>query len=136
MAISGPIALYSNVPIEPQYYQPSRFQISNITLGVTTIVTSINDINYVIGQEVKVLVPQGYGCQQINGIAGYVLSLPASNQCEISINSASFDPFLPISLPQVPQIIPIGNIANGQINLTNKMMTPYTPGAFINISPN
>jgi len=30
---TGPIALYNNLPIEPQYYQPSQFFISDITLG-------------------------------------------------------------------------------------------------------
>ena len=36
MAITGPIALYANLPIEPQFYQPWRFVITAITLGQTT----------------------------------------------------------------------------------------------------
>jgi len=143
MAISGPIALYSNVPIHPEYFKPSRFQISAIALGATTIITVIPDVypsatinlNYVIGQQVRVLIPKGYGCQQINGLSAYVLSLPSSNQVEISINSNQFDAFMPVSLTQLPQIVAIGNVNTGQINLSNKTMLPFIPGSFINISP-
>lgn len=143
MAISGPIALYSNPPIHPEYYKPSRFQISNITLGTTTIITVIPDVypsatvnlNYVVGQEIRVNIPKGYGCQQINGMPAYVLSLPSTNQAEISINSTRFDAFNAVSLPQVPQIIAIGDINSGHINLSNKCMKPWIPGSFRNISP-
>ena len=52
-AISGPIAPYSNVNINAQFYQPSLFIISAVTLGVTTTVTTTQNNNYVIGQEVS-----------------------------------------------------------------------------------
>lgn len=143
MAISGPIALYNNLPIHPEYYKPSRFQIADITLGVTTIITVDPDVypfktvnlDYVIGQEVRVIMPKGYGCQQINGLTAYVLAILSLNVVEISINSSDFDPFLMISLPQIPQILGIGDVNSGHINLTNKCMKPWIPGSFRNISP-
>ena len=82
--LSPPIPPYSNPPIQPQFYQPGRFVISNITLGQTTTVTvlptSFNTVstplNYVVGQLVRLLIPNGYGCTQLNNIPAYVLSIP------------------------------------------------------------
>lgn len=86
--ISYPIPAYSNVPIEAQFYQPSRFVISAISLGITTIVTTSLDNNYVVGQLVRLLIPAPYGSFQLNNVQGYVISLPASNQVEIGIDSS------------------------------------------------
>lgn len=135
MAISGPIALYSNVPIHAEYYIPSRFQIANITRGTTTTITTTLNHDYVIGQQVRNWVPIPYGCRQINGIPAYVLSIPTTTSVQISIDSSKFDAFLALSLPQIPQIVAIGDINTGQINLNNKDMKPWIPGSFRNISP-
>jgi hypothetical protein len=135
MAISGPIALYSNVPIHPEYYKPRSYQISNITLGQTTIITTVKNQDYVIGQQIRVLVPNGYGCQQINEMTAFVLSLPSLNQVEISLDSTKFDPFLMLSLRQIPQIVAIGDVNTGHTNLDNKHTKPWIPGSFRNISP-
>ena len=56
--ISYPTPPYQNPPIEPQFYQPSAFVISAITLGPqTTITTTVNN-NYVIGQLCRLIIPQ------------------------------------------------------------------------------
>lgn len=143
MAISGPIAPYSNVPIHPEYYKPSRFQISNIVIGLTTLITvnpeiypfATVNLNYVLGQEVRVLIPNGYGCRQLNEKTGLVISLPTLNQVEISIDSHLFDSFINASLKQAPQIMAIGDVNTGHINLNNKCMKPWIPGSFRDISP-
>lgn len=133
--ISPPIALYNNLPIEPQNYQPRRFQISGVTLGRTTIVTTTKDMDYVISQQVRLLIPNGYGCTQLSGNSGYVISIPAPNQVEIMIDSTQANNFINASLDQVPQILAIGNIENGQTNIGRTGNITYPPGAFINISP-
>ena len=97
--ISYPAPLYQNLPIEPQWYQPSQFVITNITLGVTTIVTMANGTNgvspnYVIGQLVRLLVPSKYGTYQLNEQSGVVISLPMTNQVEININSSQMNLFI------------------------------------------
>lgn len=94
-AISGPIAPYSNVPIESQFYQSSRFVISDIDLGVTTIVTATEDMNYVVGQLVRFLIPVPYGTNQLSGLQGYVISLPDTDQVEIDIDSRFFNEYVP-----------------------------------------
>ena len=83
----GPVALYNNLPIEPQFYEPSRFIITNVILGSTTIVTTSVNHNYVVGQLVRLLIPVAFGCFQLNETSGYVISIPAANQVEVGINS-------------------------------------------------
>ncbi len=145
--ISGPIAPYSNLPITPQYYQPSQFEITAITFGVTTTVTMANGTNnvapnYVIGQEVRLVIPPKYGSRKLNGKHGLVISLPSATQVEIDINSEGTDPFIsnPTFLPnqsQTPaQILAIGDISTGQLNVSGRINLGLTiPGAFENISP-
>lgn len=135
--ISYPIPAYSNVPIEAQFYQPSRFVISNVTLGTTTVVTTSVNNNYVIGQEVRLLIPAAFGCFQLNGLSGYVLSLPAANQVEISINSTqNVNQYIAATSTQSPQIIAIGDLNQGYLSTSGSTVTnPGIPGSFLNISP-
>jgi len=136
--ISYPIPPYQNFPIQAQFYQPSRFVISNVTLGQTTVVTTSVDHNYVIGQEVRLLIPSSFGCIQLNEIKGYVITIPASNQVNVNIDSSqNVDPYIASSARTPAQILAIGDINSGQINSNgiNSFLT-YVPGSYINISPN
>ncbi len=136
--ISYPIPLYQNMPIRADFYQPSRFVISAVTLGQTTIITTTEDMNYVVGQEVRLLIPPTYGCTQLNGITGFVLSLPALDQVELNIDSSvGVNAYIEAdSLIQVAQIVAIGDINSGIISSTGENIpTTNIPGAFINISP-
>lgn len=134
--ISGPVPPYSNPPINPQYFQPSVFFISNVSLGVTTTVTTSVNHNYVIGQLVRLLIPIGYGCRLLNGQSGNVIAIPAANQVVISINSQGSDPFVDAGLSNKPRIIAVGDINQGIISSTGRSIpTTNIPGSFINISP-
>lgn len=140
--VTYPTPAYSNPPIEPQYYQPSVFIISAISLGVTTFVTTTINNNYVIGQNVRLLIPNKYGSRGLNEISGLVISLPAYNQVEVNINSIGIDPFianptfLPFESQTLPQIVAIGNICSGSININGRSpQQTFIPGSFINISP-
>lgn len=133
----GPIPPYNNPPIQPQFYKPSFFFISNIVIGLTTLVTTAVNDNYVIGQLVRLLIPPAYGCSQLNEQEGYVLSLPASNQVEVGINSYGGNPFIsnPPNQKNKPQIVPVGDINSGVISSTGRNVpTTAIPGSFINIS--
>ena len=135
--ISYPIPAYQNLPIEAQYYQPSQFFISGLTLGPTTVVTTTVNHNYVIGQLVRLMIPQSNGTQQLNGQPGYVISIPASNQVEVNISSLNMTPFVTTIAPTQPQILAIGDINQGPINANGPFAEQtYIPGSFINISPN
>jgi hypothetical protein len=136
--ISYPTPLYQNAPIEPQFYQPSRFVISAVSLGQTTSVTTTVNHNYKIGQEVRLLIPAKFGCFQLNEVTGFVLSIPSLTQVILSINSqVNVDPFINATVTtSAPQILAIGDINNGSINANAPFLTfPLIPGSFQNISP-
>lgn len=136
--ISFPIPLYQNVPIEPQFYQPRRFVIEDITLGATTTVTTTTDHDYVIGQEVRLIIPAQFGCYQLNEVLGYVLSVPSSDSVIININSLrNVDPFISATATTAsPQILAMGDINQGAINSSGRVNNgTFIPGSFQNISP-
>lgn len=136
--MSGPIAPERNPPIHPEYYQPRVYNISALTLGSTTTVTTSVDHDYVVGQLIRLLIPVTYGAYQISGQQGYVKSIPADNQVEVTINSQVCNAFVPSPTygPTLPQIIAIGDCNQGYINPTGRSSSTTTiPGAFINISP-
>lgn len=135
--ISYPIPAYQNVPIEPQFYQPRRFVISNVTLGTTTLVTTVVDHDYVIGQQVRLIIPAEFGCYQLNEAFGYVLSVPTTTSVEVAIDSSkNVDPYIAATSNQEPAILAIGDVNTGAINTQGRInQTTYIPGSFIDISP-
>lgn len=134
-AILGPIPPYSNVPINPQWYSPRTLVISGMTLGQTTTVTTINNVEFKIGQQIRLLIPPQFGCVQLNNKTGYVLSIPTPNQVVVSIDSSvRVNQFVSGSGTVQPQIIPIGDINSGNINTGTTQLS--VPGSFINISLN
>ena len=142
--ISYPIPPYSNPPINSDYYQPRAYDISAITLGSTTLVTTSANHDFVIGQACRFIIPWGYGTTELNEMQGIVISIPMDDQVTITIDSSSFSTFIPGGSPQpvdkgttaVPQILPIGDVNSGIISSTGLSNTSTNiPGSFINISP-
>ena len=135
--ISYPIPPYSNVAIDADFYKPGRFVISNVTLGKTTIITTSVDHNYVVGQEIRLIIPANFGCFQLNGLLGYVLTIPSVNQVEVSINSSqNVNAYIAATSNQSPQIIAVGDLNQGYLSTTGLIVpNPGIPGSFLNISP-
>lgn len=135
----GPVAPESNPPINPQFYQPSVFSISAITLGTSTTVTTSVDHDYVIGQLIRLLIPPTFGSFQLNEVPGYVISIPSPNQVILNIDSSlGVNAFIssPSYGPTPPQIIAVGDVNTGQINATGQAnQGTFVPGSFIDISP-
>lgn len=133
----GPKPIYQNLPIEAQYYQPSRFVISAITLGSTTLVTTTLDVNYLIGQQVRFVIPPSFGTRQLNEKQGLVIDIPMPNQIVVNIDSSKYDTFISSSATTQAQIMAIGDVNTGQINANGPFHTQTNiPASFINISPN
>lgn len=134
----GPIPPYSNPPIEPQFFQPSVFPISGLSLGGSTTVTTTENHNYVIGQLCRLIIGQSWGSYQLNEMLGYVTSIPASNQVVLNINSQNANSFK-TGFGTNPQIVAVGDVNSGLISSTGNRLpnglVPTIPGSFINISP-
>jgi hypothetical protein len=140
--ISYPIPAYSNVPIEPQFYKPRRFEISNIIKGLTTLVTATDDLDYTIGQLVRLIIPPTFGIRQLNEQLAYVISIPSSTQVILDIDSRYMDSFKNSTATTRPQILGVGDINTGYVNdngqnraTTNGDTQINIQGSFINISP-
>lgn len=134
--ISYPIPAYANVPIEPQFYQPSFFFISAITLGYQTIITTTVNHNYVIGNQVRLVIPSSFGTYQLNEKSALVVAIPASNQVTLAIDSTNFDQFVASNASTQPQIMAIGDVNSGAINANGNLnLNLSIPGSFTNISP-
>ncbi len=134
--IVGPIPPYTNPPINPQYYKPSRFEISAISLGATTTITTIEDMNYVIGQLVRLIIPPSFGSRALNEQTGVVIEIPADNEVVLDIYSVGIDPYIASPANTRAQILAIGDTNSGQINENGRVnLNSNIPGSFINISP-
>jgi hypothetical protein len=136
--ISYPTPPESNPPIHPEYFKPSRFVITGISLGLTTIVTTSVPHNYVVGQQVRIMMPSFYGTYQINKQDGIVMAIPSPTQVLINLNSVGYNPFIPTPTygPTLPEILAIGDIRNGAINDEGRYHQKiHIPGSFRNISP-
>jgi hypothetical protein len=134
----GPTPPYTNVPIAPQNFSPSRFTISSIQLGFTTLITTSTNHNYIVGQLVRLIIPPTFGSRQLNQRVGYVINIPSSNQILLDINSSqNVDAFIssPLFGTTLPETLAIGDNNSGIISSTGRVVTNITiPGSFQNIS--
>lgn len=136
----GPIAPERNPKPTPQYYQPSDFVITALSLGLNTIVTTAGNVNYVVGQQVRFLIPAFYGTFQLNNVDGFVTSILSATMFVVNVNSSQMNAFIPSPSygPTKPQIIAIGDVNTGwtiSTGLNQTMQQTGIPGSFINISP-
>lgn len=134
--ITGPVPPYNNPVIQPYFYIPSRFFISDVTQGETTIITTTEPMDYVIGQTVRILIPPRFGIRELNNKIGNILSIISQTQIEIDIFSLGMSAFISTNAATQPQIMAIGDVNSGKISNTGRVIADNgIPGAFKNISP-
>lgn len=133
----GPIAPENNPPINPQFFQPSLFDIAAITNAPNALVTTTVNHNYVVGQTVRFIVSQIYGMFQINEQQADVVSIPASNQFVVDLNTLKYNAFVPNTNSGFtqPQVAAIGDLNSGPTNTGRSVNQTFVQGSFINISP-
>lgn len=123
-------------------YFPFICDISAVTLGETTVVTTSENHGFVVGNQVQFFIPRQWGISQLNILKGNVISIPQPDQITVNINSLRFDAFItPSSLPyvviDVPQVAGIGDNNFGNFAPGGVVAIPNTiPGAFKNEPPN
>lgn len=93
----------SNVYLPPVIQIPSALEITAITqanpMVITTSANTDQINNYIVGQLVRLTVPQTYGMYQANGLIGQITLVNGSN-FTLNIDSSGFDPF----------VVPSGNV--------------------------
>ncbi len=94
-------------------------------------------MDYVIGQEIRLIIPPEFGSRMLNALTGYVIEIPAPNQVLVDIDSSQYvQSFINASATSRPQIIAIGDINMGATNTQGAVnQITYIPGSFMNISP-
>lgn len=98
---------------------PSSLTITAITQAAPMVVTiSINTVTeantYIIGQKVRLMVPNSYGMYQANGLIGRVIAT-GLNTLTVNIDSSGFDPFV---IPAASAEMPASLAPSGSQNLS------------------
>ena len=130
--ISYPVPIYQNAAIQSSFYNPNVFEINAITLGFTTTIQFTTDHNFVVGQEVRVLIPDNFGTRGLNQKKGYVISLPETDQITITRSSIGMDAFILASDTTRPQVVAVGDINSGTTNTNILSQGTSIPGSFLN----
>lgn len=98
-------------------FQPAMRIISSITTGVITLVQTTFAHQYNTGLIVRIIIPDNWGMQQMNGKYGAII-VTGPDTFTMNIDSSDFDQLLPPSSPvaqnATPQVVPIGE-ANAQL---------------------
>jgi hypothetical protein len=95
----------ANNYLPPMIQIPSSLLITAITQSVPMVITvqignpTTEANTYIVGMNVRLLVPRSYGMYQANNLVGTILVINGSN-FTLSLDSSQFDPF----------VIPSGNV--------------------------
>lgn len=124
-----------NPTCQPENFQPSNFTVYQIDRAREATITTLNNNNFVVGQQVRLNIPRPYGMQQINGQGPLVTSIISPVQFTINLDTRTYDAF--VQFPTYPGKTPPQVNAIGDQNLTNS--SPLNngetiEGAFMNIS--
>ena len=114
---------YSNpTPI----YQPAMRIITSITNANPAIVTTTSDHNYLTGEIIRLIIPEGFGMTQADGLFGEITDT-GDTTFTIDIDTTTFDTFaVPSPLPDAytcAQTIPIGE-RNSLLSAATKNTLP------------
>lgn len=120
----------------PDLYNPFACTIDGITIGSPTVFTTTVAHAFVVGQQVRILIPTGWGTTQIDNTTGFVTAVTATT-VTVDIDSTGATAFAyPSSATAAlgityPQIIPVGDANTGYTAAGSVPPSPITiPGAF------
>ncbi len=135
-ALSGsPTGAFVKKVLYPYLYFPGTTFISAITTGTTTTIDTTCAHNFVVGQEVAFRIPTIWGTYQLNSlpntlipgspIYGYVVAVTDYNTVVVNINSTGYtaynsnQPFLSFPGEQHPQIVAVGDVNTGGVQISS-----------------
>ncbi|MGE5685184.1 MAG: hypothetical protein ACM3ZS_08590 [Nitrososphaerota archaeon] len=122
-------------------YTPAIHDIEAITQSNPAIVTTVENHDYVVNQEVQFFIPPQWGMRQLNQLKGFVLAIPADDQFTVNIDTSLFDAFVIPSIPAFvvidpAEVVGIGDANFGQFSPGGVVSLPQTiPGAYQNHRP-
>jgi hypothetical protein len=108
-------------------FQPAMRIISSITNGFPTVVTTTFNHQYQSGIIVRLVIPDGFGMPEANGLQGSII-ITGDTTFEVAIDSREFSSFsYPSSFPanrQYAQVVPFATL-NSEWKLATKNALPY-----------
>jgi len=108
-------------------FQPAMRIVSGITNAFPAVITTTFDHTYVSGEIVRIIIPPGFGMQQINQQIGPITVL-SSTTFSIPIDTTRYDIFsVPSTQPankQYAQVLSIGEVSD-QIYAALQNVLPY-----------
>jgi hypothetical protein len=141
-ALSGsPSGAFVRQVLYPFLYEPGTNYISAISLsGTNVVVTTTNNHNFVVGQEIAFRIPSAYGSTQLNALPNnttpgspvyyYVTSLGSNTQFTCTALSAGVTAFnsnqTVASVPglQLPQVLAVGDVNSGGVAYSGGALYP------------
>lgn len=141
-ALSGsPTGAFVRQVLYPWLYEPGTNYISAISLsGTNVVVTTTNNHNFVVGQEIAFRIPSAYGSTQLNALPNnttpgspvyyYVTSLQSNTQFTCSALSSGVTAFsnnqTVASVPglQLPQVLAVGDVNSGGVAYSGGALYP------------
>lgn len=113
LSVAATAGSYRIVPYQPMFYPPYRYITKMSSSGSNTLITLSVTHEYLVGQEVRVIVPVSptsttkpsgpFGMPEINGLQGTIVAIDtAANTITLDIDSSAFTAF---SFPTVAQLV-------------------------------
>jgi hypothetical protein len=96
---AGTTGSYRVVPFPNNYFFPKRNYITNISQATQAIVTLSVTNKYVVGEYIRMIVPNGFGMTQMNGLLAQIVAVGATdgsgftNTVTINVDSSAFTAF-------------------------------------------
>lgn len=108
-------------------FVPSSQVIASITNSNPTVVTTVANHGYLTGLLVRLTYPVNFGMPQINK-QFFPITVLSENSFSIPVNSIPFDPFIIPNTLQVPQVIPMAEVASilTMAEINNRNIIPET----------
>lgn len=137
LSAAGTTGSYRVIPYDPLFY-PSHRYITAITAANPAVITLSVKHNYVVGQQVRVMVPAAYGMVEINNIVGNITAIDTSaNTITTDIDASTFTAFafpLTAAVPFTPaMVVPVGETANANISNPNLLDDATLNSGYIGI---
>lgn len=110
------------IPFDARFYPRRRF-ITAITQAASAVVTLSVTHGYIVGEQVRIVVPSAFGMTQINGLLGTVTAInTTTNTITLNVDSTAFTAFaFPTSAVAAAgvtfaQIVPVGEAAVNSVS--------------------
>lgn len=108
-------------------WSPDSRIISDITRANPGVVTTSQPHDFNDGLYVRIDMsprPGLFGMTQVSGQV-YLITVLSPTTFSLNTNTTNFDTFIPLTIPQAPQAIPIGEVATTLINAERNTLTPF-----------